>query len=59
MNRIIDVPLTLVSAYKSVELVLGIDYISRGDVEELAKEKELNNFINTLRHLIEGLYTET
>ena len=56
--RIFDVPLTLVSAYKSVELVLGIDYIGRGDVEELAKEKELNNFINTLRHLIEGdIYT--
>ena len=49
---VIDVPLTLSSAYRSVELALGVDYIGIEEIKELAKEKELNNFIKTVNNLI-------
>ncbi len=35
----IDVPLTLSAAYRSVELALGVDYIGIEEIMELAKEK--------------------
>lgn len=50
--RIIDVPLTLSAAYRSVELALGVDYIGIEEIKELAKGKELNNFIKTVDNLI-------
>lgn len=37
---VIDVPLTLSAAYRSVELALGVDYIGIEEIKELAKEKE-------------------
>ena len=55
---VIDVPLTLSAAYRSVELALGVDYIGIEEIMELAKEKELNNFIKTVNNLIlEDIYT--
>ena len=55
---VIDVPLTLSAAYRSVELALGVDYIGIEEIKELAKEKELNNFIKTVNNLIlEDIYT--
>ena len=55
---VIDVPLTLSAAYKSVELALGVDYIGIEEIKELAKEKELNNFIKTVKNLIlEDIFT--
>ena len=55
---VIDVPLTLSAAYRSVELALGVDYIGIEKIKELAKEKELNNFIKTVNNLIlEDIYT--
>ena len=58
INTVIDVPLTLSAAYRSVELALGVDYIGIEEIKELAKEKELNNFIKTVNNLIlEDIYT--
>lgn len=50
--KIIDIPVTLSSAYKSVELVLAVDYVGNTKLLQLAKEKELKNFISTLNNLI-------
>ena len=38
---VIDVPLTLSAAYRSVELALGVDYIGIEEIKELAKEKNV------------------
>ncbi len=38
---VIDVPLTLSAAYRSVELALGVDYIGIEEIKELAKEKRI------------------
>lgn len=50
--RIIDVPLTLRASFKAVGLVLGTDYIGNTKILEIAKRKEVDNFILTLRNLI-------
>jgi hypothetical protein len=41
-------------------LALGVDYIGIEEIKELAKEKELNNFIKTVNNLIleDILYAE-
>lgn len=52
--RIIDVPLTLRASFKAVELVQGTDYIGNTKILEIAKRKEVDNFILTLRNLIKS-----
>lgn len=52
--RLVDVPQTLTAAYKAVELALAVDYIGNPEILQIAKEKELYNFISTLNNLIES-----
>jgi len=48
--RIMDVPLTLISAFSAVELFAGNDYIEEDETILFAKEREVQNFILTLKN---------
>lgn len=48
--RIMDVPLTLISAFSAVELFAGNDYIGEDETVLFAKEREVRNFILTLEN---------
>lgn len=50
--RLVDIPQTLRASFHAVGLVLGTDYIGNTKVLEIAKRKEVDNFILTLKHLI-------
>lgn len=52
-NKILiyDVPLTMKAALKSVDLVMGVDFIGTTTTILKAKQKEVNNFVKTLKNL--------
>ncbi len=52
-NKILiyDVPLTMKAALKSVDLVMGVDFIGTTTTLLKAKQKEVNNFVKTLKNL--------
>lgn len=50
--RLVDIPQSLRASFRAVGLVLGTDYIGNTKVLEVAKRKEVDNFILTLKHLI-------
>lgn len=50
--HLIDAPQTLRASFQAVDLVMGIDYIGETTISEIAKEKEVDNFISTLGNLI-------
>ena len=50
--RFIDVPLTLNSAYEAVELLSGVDFIGDDEDIKYMKNREIENFVNTLENLI-------
>lgn len=50
--RLVDLPQTLRASFRAVELVQGTDYIGNTKMLEIAKRKEVDNFVLTLTHLI-------
>ena len=50
--RFIDVPLTLDSAYEAVDLLSGVDFIGNDENIKYMKNREIENFVNTLENLI-------
>lgn len=52
--RLVDLPQTLRASFRAVELVQGINYIGNTKMLEMAKRKEVDNFILTLKHLIKA-----
>lgn len=50
--RILDIPQTLQASFQAVDLVLGKEWIGKSETEQIAKEREVDNFCNTLRKLV-------
>lgn len=51
--QILDIPLTIRAAFKSIEMVTGKDYIGNSSLLDRAKKKEVDNFVKTLINLFE------
>lgn len=50
--RLLDIPQSLRASFRAVGLVLGTDYIGSTKMLEIAKRKEIDNFVLTLENLI-------
>ena len=54
-----DCPQTLRAAFKAVEIVSAMDYIGNDEYANSAKEKEVKNFISTVKNqIITNEYTK-
>lgn len=50
--EIIDIPLTLRVAFQTVEMTRGKDFIGDNELLIKTKQKEVDNFVNTLKNLM-------
>ena len=50
--RMLNIPLTLRASFKAVDLVMQKDYIGITSRQEIARNREINNFIKTLENII-------